>query len=221
VRRVVWAITAWRRETFLAAAKAGECATYTGQIGLVSVGRMAGYVIKTQEDLDIAAAMRAIPGLIGPGSICLPQTNAACRSAMATVPKPWSAPPLPAPESRRAITASASTRTRRWRWRTALTAGLLGIGADAHTASLFPDRDEAGDANGDFFAVPETPPHKHPRLTLGRATLREIATTAPIALIIAGGAKHRALAAALARAATLGEMEQLSIFQDSAGFARP
>jgi CMP-N-acetylneuraminic acid synthetase len=57
VRRIVWSITGWRRETFLKAAMAGECATYSGRIGQSSVGRMAGHVIKTQEDLDLAAAM--------------------------------------------------------------------------------------------------------------------------------------------------------------------
>ena len=57
VRRIVWAITAWRREPFLAAAAAGACATYAGRIGLSPVGRMAGHVIKTQADLDIAAAL--------------------------------------------------------------------------------------------------------------------------------------------------------------------
>lgn len=57
VRRIVWAITAWRRATFLAAAEAGGCATYAGRIGLSPVGRMAGHVIKTQEDLDLAAAL--------------------------------------------------------------------------------------------------------------------------------------------------------------------
>lgn len=57
VRRIVWAITAWRRSTFLAAAEAGGCATYSGKIGYASVGRMAGHVIKTQEDLDLAAAV--------------------------------------------------------------------------------------------------------------------------------------------------------------------
>lgn len=62
VRRIVWAITAWRRETFLAAAAAGNCATYAGRIGYSSVDRMAGHVIKTQEDLDLAAAMLAAQG---------------------------------------------------------------------------------------------------------------------------------------------------------------
>jgi CMP-N-acetylneuraminic acid synthetase len=57
VRRIVWAVTAWRRETYLAATDAGRCATYSGRIGYAPVGRMAGHVIKTQEDLDIAAAL--------------------------------------------------------------------------------------------------------------------------------------------------------------------
>ncbi|WP_217625273.1 acylneuraminate cytidylyltransferase family protein [Roseovarius indicus] len=57
VRRIVWAVTAWRRETYLGAIKSGNCATYSGRIGYISVGRMAGHVIKTQEDLDVAAAL--------------------------------------------------------------------------------------------------------------------------------------------------------------------
>lgn len=57
VRRIVWAVTAWRRSTYLAASAAGRCATYAGRIGLSPVGRMAGHVIKTQEDLDVAAAL--------------------------------------------------------------------------------------------------------------------------------------------------------------------
>lgn len=57
VRRIVWAVTAWKREMFLTTAQAGGCATYAGKIGYTSVSRMAGHVIKTQEDLDIAAAL--------------------------------------------------------------------------------------------------------------------------------------------------------------------
>lgn len=57
VQRIVWAATAWRRETFLDAADSGACATYAGRVGYFPVGRMAGHVIKTQEDLDIAAAL--------------------------------------------------------------------------------------------------------------------------------------------------------------------
>ena len=57
VRRIVWAITAWRRSTYLEATATGACATYAGRVGYHSVSRMAGHVIKTQEDLDIAAAL--------------------------------------------------------------------------------------------------------------------------------------------------------------------
>ncbi len=60
VRRISWAVTAWRRETFLAAAKAGACATYAGRVGLFTVNRLAGHVIKTAEDLAMAEALYAI-----------------------------------------------------------------------------------------------------------------------------------------------------------------
>ena len=57
INRIVWAITGWRRSAFLAAAESGRCATYSGKVGYFPVGRMAGHVIKTQEDLDIANAL--------------------------------------------------------------------------------------------------------------------------------------------------------------------
>lgn len=57
IQRIVWAVTAWRRETYLAATASGNCATYAGRVGYVPVGRMAGHVIKTQDDLDIAEAL--------------------------------------------------------------------------------------------------------------------------------------------------------------------
>ena len=57
VDRIVWAVTAWRRSTFLQARDAGACATYSGRIGISPVSRMAGHVVKTQDDLDIAAAL--------------------------------------------------------------------------------------------------------------------------------------------------------------------
>jgi CMP-N-acetylneuraminic acid synthetase len=57
INRIVWAITGWRRSAFLAAADSGACATYSGKVGYFPVGRMAGHVIKTQEDLDIANAL--------------------------------------------------------------------------------------------------------------------------------------------------------------------
>ncbi|SEP92675.1 Cytidylyltransferase [Solimonas aquatica] len=60
VRRIVWAITGWRRATYLAAVQAGACASYAGKIGYHPVSRLAGHVIKTAEDLAIAAALYPI-----------------------------------------------------------------------------------------------------------------------------------------------------------------
>jgi CMP-N-acetylneuraminic acid synthetase len=60
VRRVSWSITGWRRATYLRAFHDGKCATYAGSVGYHSVGRLAGHVIKTQEDLDIAEALLPI-----------------------------------------------------------------------------------------------------------------------------------------------------------------
>ena len=57
VQRIVWAITAWRREAYLAAFRAGACATYAGSRAIIAVDRLAGHVIKTQADLDFAEAV--------------------------------------------------------------------------------------------------------------------------------------------------------------------
>lgn len=70
----------------------------------------------------------------------------------------------------------------------------LGIGADAHVASLFPDRPEIlGEAR--VAAVPETAPHKHARITLGIPAIRDART---IVLVVNGPQKAAALAAAMA-----------------------
>jgi CMP-N-acetylneuraminic acid synthetase len=60
VRRICWAVTAWRRETYLAATAAGACATYAGRVGLFSVNRLAGHVVKTAQDLAMAEALYPI-----------------------------------------------------------------------------------------------------------------------------------------------------------------
>ncbi|WP_431283399.1 cytidylyltransferase domain-containing protein [Humitalea sp. 24SJ18S-53] len=57
VRRVTWSITGWRSSTYMAAAAAGQCATYAGKVGLSSLNRLAGHVIKTAEDLALAEAL--------------------------------------------------------------------------------------------------------------------------------------------------------------------
>ncbi len=57
VQRVTWSVTGWRRTPYLAATEAGACATYSGKVGFYPVGPLSGHVIKTQHDLDIAAAL--------------------------------------------------------------------------------------------------------------------------------------------------------------------
>ena len=57
VQRVSWSITGWRREAYLAAFDAGKTATYAGRVGFHVLNRMAGHIIKTEEDLRIAEAL--------------------------------------------------------------------------------------------------------------------------------------------------------------------
>nr|WP_321465872.1 hypothetical protein [uncultured Desulfobulbus sp.] len=57
VQRLSWSITAWRRSTYLAAVHAGQCATYSGRIGFHPITHLAGHIIKTEEDLQIAEAL--------------------------------------------------------------------------------------------------------------------------------------------------------------------
>ncbi len=63
VQRVSWSITGWRREAYLAAVKAGQCATYSGAVGFFPISRLAAHVIKTEADLEFAEALLPItPG---------------------------------------------------------------------------------------------------------------------------------------------------------------
>ncbi|MGF1448122.1 MAG: cytidylyltransferase domain-containing protein [Opitutales bacterium] len=60
VQRISWSITAWRRECFLRAKENDQCATYAGQVALVEVSPLAGHVIKTERDLEIAERLLAL-----------------------------------------------------------------------------------------------------------------------------------------------------------------
>jgi CMP-N-acetylneuraminic acid synthetase len=60
VQRVSWSITGWRRSTYLAASAAGQCATYAGKVGFFPVNRLAGHVIKTEDDLRVAEALLSL-----------------------------------------------------------------------------------------------------------------------------------------------------------------
>lgn len=77
VQRIVWAITGWRRVSFLEAVECGKIATYSGSVGFFPVSRIGGHIIKTAEDLAIAEGMVAcvsknprgrpadLPGILG------------------------------------------------------------------------------------------------------------------------------------------------------------
>ncbi|HAB19073.1 MAG TPA: cytidyltransferase, partial [Verrucomicrobiales bacterium] len=62
VQRVSWSITGWRRSTYLAAVAEGRCATYSGRVGFFPVNRLAGHVIKTEDDLRMAEALLPLVG---------------------------------------------------------------------------------------------------------------------------------------------------------------
>ncbi len=57
IQRITWSITGWRAASYIAAAEAGKTATYAGRVGFYPVDRMAGHIIKTEEDLQIAEAL--------------------------------------------------------------------------------------------------------------------------------------------------------------------
>lgn len=57
VQRISWSISGWRRQTYLDAVAAGTTATYAGRIGFHVLDRLAGHIIKTEEDLRIAEAL--------------------------------------------------------------------------------------------------------------------------------------------------------------------
>jgi len=57
VQRISWSITGWRRATYLEAIAAGKTATYAGRVGFHVLDRLAGHIIKTEEDLQIAEAL--------------------------------------------------------------------------------------------------------------------------------------------------------------------
>lgn len=74
-------------------------------------------------------------------------------------------------------------------------AAFLGMGEDAHVASLFPGRPEVLDEGLFADAVPQTPPHPEARLTLG---MRALQSCREIVMIVSGAEKLAALARAMA-----------------------
>jgi len=54
IQRVTWAITGWTRSTYIAAYESGRSATYAGDVGFFPLSQLAGHVIKTEADLQLA-----------------------------------------------------------------------------------------------------------------------------------------------------------------------
>ncbi|MBC87217.1 MAG: cytidyltransferase [Bdellovibrionaceae bacterium] len=57
VRKIVWAITAWRRESFLKACNRGECGVFNGTLRYFSIPKDEACDIDTEEDWKIAEAL--------------------------------------------------------------------------------------------------------------------------------------------------------------------
>jgi CMP-N-acetylneuraminic acid synthetase len=57
VRKVVWALTAWRRSTFLKAVRERHCGTFAGKIGLFPIPKDESCDLDTLEDWAIAEGM--------------------------------------------------------------------------------------------------------------------------------------------------------------------
>lgn len=62
IQRITWSITGWTRATYLAAADAGQTATYAGKVGFHPIDRLGGHIIKTEEDFQIAQALLPLLG---------------------------------------------------------------------------------------------------------------------------------------------------------------
>ncbi len=57
VQKIVWAMTAWKRETFLAYHFQNKCGTYAGNIGLFTIPKDESCDLDTMEDWAIAEGM--------------------------------------------------------------------------------------------------------------------------------------------------------------------
>jgi CMP-N-acetylneuraminic acid synthetase len=57
VQKIPWSITGWRSKTYLKAHENQQCSTFSGKIGFFKIDRLAGHIIKTEEDLKIAEAL--------------------------------------------------------------------------------------------------------------------------------------------------------------------
>jgi len=54
IQRITWSITVWKSITYMDAYESGTCATYAGKVGFYPIDRIAGHVIKTEADFQLA-----------------------------------------------------------------------------------------------------------------------------------------------------------------------
>ncbi len=57
IQRITWSVTGWRAKPYVEAAEAGRCATFAGRVGFHPISRLAGHIIKTEDDLRVAEAL--------------------------------------------------------------------------------------------------------------------------------------------------------------------
>ena len=57
IQRVTWSISGWRAAVYQEAFLAGRTATYAGRVGFWPLDRLAGLIIKTEEDFQMVAAL--------------------------------------------------------------------------------------------------------------------------------------------------------------------
>lgn len=62
IQRITWSITGWKAKPYLKAYEENKCATYCGNIGFFPIDRLAGHIIKREEDLQIAEALFDLRG---------------------------------------------------------------------------------------------------------------------------------------------------------------
>ena len=54
VQRITWSVTGWKRRVYIQAYKNKKCATFFGNVGYYPISKVAGLIIKTEEDLQIS-----------------------------------------------------------------------------------------------------------------------------------------------------------------------
>ena len=57
LKKISWAISAWKRDKYIKSYELGKCATYNGDIDYFQLSKISNHVIKNRNDLDIARSL--------------------------------------------------------------------------------------------------------------------------------------------------------------------